>query len=920
MYQSKAVSIIIWLICVGAWGYGVLQMPQPTTIVVSELSDVATEYSFQYPEQWDDYIPFRWSQGTATLALAPLPSTHVIVDIYAVGHQPQQAFTLTISGAHSQHLQTVEQRFRHYRVLFMQPVSWIPTMQPPQLVMRTETATQGERTLGMATAHITTETIRQRDAQWWWDVLWVAFTLWMCGIWGRRSWQAYHWMILVGITALLMFIEWLAVPSGYMRSTQIIGILLCQDYQRYSIRLQNGWNRLYHWLTATTEGDSPIHPVLTQWFNVCGLANIATNIVVRLRAGDSAEFWDRLLYLAPFTVAVLYMSTRRLEMRWRPNAFLRTIWQGGLTLSWVILLWQGFQPEALRPGVIPRFAGFDHWVLLITVVIAVLLHWSHHRAVQHVWTRWMLRVVATWLVVVATSTLWQGNDQYHNLFIMNEVLAPVSQRTAGHDFIPHYSIVFSLIPQLLLPWQHQLGAAQFVDIVFYSLKICGMALVVLVIRTVARMFPRADYATAILFVLPVIALSAYPWWNPVSASTPIMDFLAYIPVRLFSIMIPVVVIGIGIVAGFGMFNNSDFGVFAAAALGITLVISPTQPLWAQRMKTGAWYTIGIIGGYIIIALAYLLLQKPLTLEHLFWFQRQYGAGFGALMIRSPGPGVFFIVVAVSLWVVICTALLDTPTLRSWIVADRLRIRIITLTVYFASCAAFGLVYYLNRSSAAGQLSMSFIPFWLAGIGVWRLLSLTPNRRGVAHTAFHVFIALPIALSISFFHIPRWPPTFDTFSREIYREQQESRSASSAPDDDARSVWPFIAAQHSATYLRDRGLRVAYFGPWAHIFAVYTDIPSSLLFNRPVDGNVSAFSKRQLCANIAANHYNALVLPDITANTTHLCRDFVLVTSPHLPLNVAIAHAWMVAQPHAWDTLRTQLDVCAENPRRFVPCR
>jgi hypothetical protein len=702
------------------------------------------------------------------------------------------------------------------------------------------------------------------------------------------------------------------------------------------MRLQRGWQRLHQWLTAAPEAQVLAHSVIAHWYTVCGLANLASIIIVWLRAGSSDESWDRLLYVATFVVAIAYMCVQNYGMRWQTPPFLRTLWRGSLVLSWSILIWQGFQPEVLRPGVIPRFAGFDHWALLMTAVIVVAWPWAHQVVTRHAWARWMLHMSAIWVGIVATSTLWHGNDQYHNLFIMNEVLAPVSQRTAGHDFIPHYSVVFSIIPQLLMPWRQLLGAESFINIVFFSLKTCGIALVALVIRMVARMFPQPDYTRAVFFILPIMALSAYPWWNQVATSTPIMDFLAYIPVRLFSIMIPISValwilerrafamthssiIGMGMVAGFCMFNNSDFGLFAAAALGITLVVLPTQRTWRTRIQTGVSFTGGIIGGYLVIALGYWVLQKPLTFEYLFWFQRQYGGGFGALMIRSPGPGVFFIVVAVSLWVVVCVTLLSTPGLQSWVVADSLRTRIATLVVYFASCAGFGIIYYLNRSSASGQLSMSFIPFWLALIGLWRLTTMTAHPRGSAQTAHHLLIAVPIALSVSFFLLPQWPPALATFSREIRLEQQASIPAATTSNTDARSVWPFVAAQQSAAYLRDHGFRVAYFGPWANIFAVYTDIPSSLLFNRPVDGNVSALSKRHLCASIVANQYNALVLPDITATSTHLCRDFVMITSSQLPLSVAIAQTWIEAQPQSWEILHTQLNVCAETPRRFVPC-
>lgn len=938
MHQSKAITITMWLICVCAWGFGVLNIARPTTtIAISELSEVATEYSFQYPEQWDARIPFRWSFANAQVTLAPLRSDHVVVDVYAIGHQPQQALTFTLSGGEPQHIATTDQQFRHYRLLFIQSVPWLPSTHMPQLSIHTETATLGERTLGVAIAHITTEPIARQDARWWWDLVWVAVTLWMCGVWTRSSWYAYRWIGLLGVTTLLLGLEWLVVADGYMRGVQIISVLIFQDYQRYPLRLRNGWQRLHQWLVPTAEEHAPISRIITQWYTVCALANVVTIVIVWLRAGASDESWDRLFYVATFAVAVAYMSTQLSGWQWQPSMVVRTLWQGGLALSWGILLWQGFQPEALRPGVIPRFAGFDHWFLLITVVIVAAWTWGSTRVTRHPWARWLLRFVATWVVVVAISTLWQGNDQYHNLFIMNEVLAPVSQRTAGHDFIPHYSVVFNIIPQLLLPWRAALGAAVFVDMVFFSLKISGIALVALVIRTVAHLFPRPDYPKAILFIVPIMGMSAYPWWHMVATSTPIMDFLAYVPVRLFSIMIPIVValwllerhafamsrssvIGIGLVAGLGMFNNSDFGVFAAAALGITLVVSPTQTSWIRRIGTGATYTGGIIAGYLVIALCYWALQKPLTLEYLFWFQRQYGAGFGALMIRSPGPGVFFIVVAVSLWVVVCVALLSTASLRSWLSADGMRMRIATVTVYFASCAAFGLIYYLNRSSAAGQLSMSFIPFWLAIIGLWRLAAMAPHPRRSASTALHVLVAVPLALSVSFVRMPQWPPAFNTFSHAIHLEQQASMPSDAPKGEDARSVWPFAAAQQSATSLRDRGFNVAYFGPWAHIFAVYTDIPSSLLFNRPVDGNVSATSKGHLCATIAANHYTALVVPDVTASTTHLCGDFVLITTQQLPLRVAIAQSWIDAQPKAWATLRTQLDVCATTPRRFMPCQ
>lgn len=933
-------AVFIWLVCLCTWGYGFVALAQSAhernNIVISELSEIASEYSFQYAEQWDSRIPFRWSYAQAHVAFVAPPSSHIVVDMYAIGHQPQQPLEVTLSsGGSAQHVYTTDLQFRHYRLLFARPNAWIPSTQTEQLTINTETLDTDGRTLGLAVSRIRTEALHQWDWMWYWEFVWAAITLWMASVWGRRSWQPYHLLFAVSITACMIGIEFLSMPRGYLRGIQLITILVCQDYQRYPAHIQHLWGRIQQWLTASNAEHTPMATLLRLWFESSGIATIGITGVLWLRAGDSAEIWDRWVYLTTFIIASAVMIAHVLGIRWQRNRIHNTMWYGGMALCWIILLWQGFQPELLRPGVIPRFVGFDYWVLLITFTVIALWYQGEQLIRQYSWARWGVRIFAAWVTINGIRMLMAGNDQYHNLFIMNEVLAPVSNRTAYHDFIPHYAMVFNSIPYLLLPWKPVLGAEGFIDVVFITLKICGFALIYLVIRTVAHMQTRPSYAQASILVLPIMTMAAYPWWNQIALSTPIADFLAYIPVRLFSIIIPIAIatwvlerqqytprwyhlLIIGGVAGFGMYNNSDFGVFAAAALGIMLVISPIHETWSQRIRVGSVYTAGIISAYVGIVLCYALLQKPLTPEYLFWFQRQYGSGFGALMIRSPGPGGMFIIVTVSLWVTLCVSYIGIPALRTWLASDRLRIRIAMQSVYFASCAAFGLIYYLNRSSAAGQLSINFIPFWVASIGVWRLISSAGTPQSLARSAFQLFIAVPIALSVSFIHLPIQPQAFASFSQEIVREQRAS-----APDgkmsDDTHTVWPFEAARRSAAFFHTFNISVGYFGPWAHIFATYTDIPSSLLFNRPVDGNVSPASKRALCTDITDKGYTVLIMPDVTTNTKHLCGNYTIITSDQLPLNVAVATEWITTHSQQWQIMREQLNVCPSSTRQFIPC-
>ena len=911
-------SISIWLICMLIWVIGFQFFYKNAYIDAARLSEQTTDGTFQYLEFWNKTIPFRWSTQSATVQFNAPVSDYLVVDINAVGHTTPQAVNLQYRFNTTQEItfNTTNQQFRHHLLLIIAKPFFIPRWQYPTLSINTEMMSLQNRQIGLGVQRIQTKSYGIYGFVFLWEIVWVALCFWVCVCMISPIWRKWQWRIVITVLGLLLLAEYYAVPRLVNRYIEITAMLIFLDYRRFPRMFRVFVQRVSGWMVRRVYNYSSLQQhIISDWFTSVGLAGIGLGIVVWLRHGNPDEAWDKYIFLVVFGVSVAYNGIKTLLGKFLSRDIrYRMLGRVVIITSWVVLIINGFQYEELRAGTIPRFVGFDWWFLLMIMLMSPFIRWLLDDENPNKWRAFLTYVFAAWIVVASGVTLVMGNDFVHNLYVINETLIPAVNRFAYDNFIPQYTTMFNGFVSIFVYVYRQYTPVDIIDFIAQIIKLTSVGTSVVLVYMVYRILPKPSWVKAIIITLPTVFMASYPVWNRIIVSTPSVDIYSIVPIRYFSL----VVIGfvgttvlqyfkqhirlyvhvvLGVVAGLVIFNNNDFGFMAAFALGITIVVNPYLTNWKHIILNAIGYIGGIILFFPIIAfINWMWYAHQFNDAYIFWFVRQFGGGFGALMIQYPGPGVLVIALVIPLAIAVLRSVF--LPLRAHLLTQSPRVMYTYLQLlYFSVASCMSLLYYLNRSTA-NNLGITFILLIVAFVCLWALDErITRRQQSVMHYALHSIIAIPIVIGLVFMNIPVSSQLVYRFSDriEVERNQAIQQSASHS---DSESFLPMVSAKNTAQLLDSFGIHSAYYGPWANIMQVYAKIPSALIFNHPLDGSLGPQTYKILCAHTFEPGVDALIVPKLMIKLNFVCPDFVVYDSPVFPLPIALNRADTQFDMHA----------------------
>ena len=908
MYMTVRISSIsIWLICVLTWIIGVQIFHKDASIDVAQLSEKDIAGSFQLAELWNETIPFRWSAQSATITLKPPIGDYLVVDMIAVGHKTPQPVNLQYRFNTTQAItfNTTNQQFRHHLMLIIAKPFFMPWWQDPTLSITTETLSTAGREIGLGVQRIEIAPYGVYGLVFLWELLWVALCCWVCVGMLSPLWRLWQWRIVIVVLGLLLLAEYYAVPRVVQRYIEITAMLIFCDYRRLPQVLRGWVQRVSRWVLRCVSDYSALqHHILSDWFTSVGLAGIGVGLVVYLRQGNPDEVWDKYIFVMVFGVSVAYSGIKSLidrllsrDIRYR--ILLRTV----VITSWIVLIINGFQYEVLRADTIPRFVGFGLWFLLIIMVTSLFIRWLLDDNTVNPWRTVLIYGGAAWVVVTSGAALVVGSDYYHGLYVINETLTPAVNRFVYDDFIPQYTTMFNGFVALFVYVYQQYTPVMMIDFVELIIKTTALATSVVLVYLVYRILPKPSWAKAIIITLPTVFMASYPVWDRVIVSTPSVDIYSIVPVRYFSLVvlgfvgttviqyfkqhIPVYVhVLLGVLAGLVIFNNNDFGFMAAFALGVTIVASPYSTSWKHIIRNASAYIGGIILFFPMMAfINWVWYARQFNEAYIFWFVRQFGGGFGALMIRYPGPGVLVIALAIPLAIAVLRSVF-LPWRTQLLTQPPRVIYAYVQLLYFAVASCMSLLYYLNRSTA-NNLGITLIPLIVAFVSLWALDgSVTRRQHSVMHYALQCIVAIPIVLGLVFMNVPDFSKIAYRFSDQIAAERNLAIQRSATGSDSA-SLLPMASAKQTAQLLTSSGLHPAYYGPWANTMQVYAQIPTALIFNSPFDGLFGGQTQTVLCDNAFPAGVDVLIMPKLMLTEKLTCANFAVYDSPVFALPIAI---------------------------------
>lgn len=931
--RSRVASAILFLCCLLAWVLITTSLNSRTTLVDKDTPNIDNT-SFQYLEQWGDETKFRWSNRTIFLTMPPTLTPYQIVNLALVGHQPQQPFHIELrhNGTQTIALTTHEQRFRNYQVLFQRSTQWIPALQAPQLIVQTQVKTVENRVLGIGVHTIQIVNVGTLGMAFWWELVWVIFTLFVTSFAISQTWYTLRWAISILACIGLVLAYQRSLAQVYIRIFELSTVGVFLEYRYFPRFMQQSIERTKSWLAFLEHAPDSLGQRLSQqWFVSVGLSGIGVGFLWWARHNDSAEWWDIALYL--LVVLVSSISTIWNIVRpMKPDQDVAHMLQKrtiiaivGVLSGWFFIVFFGFQNELLQPYAIPRFIGFDYWFLLILVIVSVVFPYIIEKSHTTRWGYGITLVVALWICVVSISTIFVANDAFHNTYVVNEILTQVVGRLAYHDFVPQYSTLLNMWVWMVIQWPIITESTDIINISVYGIMLTTIVVAVLLVHIIYQSMERKSVPLAIIFALPTMIMSSFPIWNRIIESTPSADFYSIVPLRLFSIIVPFFV-GIhffekwnstirphqawylGVIIGIIIFNNNDFGFMAAFTLGIIVIFNPYIKHWSARFMSGLYYFVGILSFFFIIISSYSLMGKPFHTEFLFWFSRQFSGGFGALMIAFPGPGTMIITIAVALCVIAGLNIIRTSVNREWLIENPLRMRNYLQFSYFGIIAAISLFYYINRSSAR-SLGISMIPLAISFYAVWNLIRFNSSAIPTITTSIVRSAALfPVALIFGYTLLPTSIYSPLKYTETIMHER--TADVLESPDHtDRLSDWPFDSIKLTATKLSEENLRVGYYGPFAQIAQIYTNVPSTLMFNHPHDMIISNTTKQLICRNVFNNQVEVVIIAEVSIEQNEFCDSYTRYKSPLFPATIAFDPNVFTQQPRRFAELSERLQLC-----------
>jgi hypothetical protein len=514
-------------------------------------------------------------------------------------------------------------------------------------------------------------------------------------------------------------------------------------------------------------------------------------------------------------------------------------------------------------------------------------------------------------LIFSLLSFWQSSnsliDPGHSEYVINEIFAQLSGSWSFSSFIPQYQTFFGFF---LMPFSQHMDLYQLSNFIIVGLTMTTYLTLTLTVYLCWLAIGKKSVILAIAIVIPLTSVTPFPDRSGFTGS--IASLLSALPIRVFPgillllvtyfaikrinsdpVQFNLLTILVGILGGIVAWQSQDFGVAAVFAMFITFLIANKRKIFDFRNVF--FLLLFFIVGLLVYPLVAFLSGNSLKLEYLLFFQRQFGSGFGAEMMRTPGPILIVLPLIVSLIVIHGLTLLSV---KSDGMHDGVIRSASTIGFYAATWSFLGFVYYVNRSYASGQMQILLLPISLslgALIGVYleKQRTQTNSKRArkqlsvkKLHSSQLLFYCLLFSLpfgslllspnpGIEILRIsssnesPRWPPN------SLSDALQDGRIASRVFD--------------------DSGTRLGYFGNSGVLFQLDTGIPNLLLLNSPSDLVIGEGTYRIACTNLQRINPDGILLDDAGATFVKdrggvLCNDYSLqdrlpIRSGHFMLRI-----------------------------------
>ncbi len=616
------------------------------------------------------------------------------------------------------------------------------------------------------------------------------------------------------------------------------------------------------------------------------LTGLVISLVQLLRGPAQSEGPDKVIYLLALLIAGVFLligfskigkATGR--YLYGSLAFLVTaVGIGGVEehepINGVVLsdrLWLGFGPYVLLLA------------LLITPIVLKIIEW---RSLNPLW-KLLLSTLFFINAILVIPSLWQSAanviDADHSEYVINELIAPLVGYWPYSDFIPQYQSFYGF---LLKPFAGSMSAAAISNLAILSLTIMSFVSLILGVLIAYRALDRRSIVLATGLIIPITCLTQFPVREGYLGS--IAALLSGLSIRIFPglVLITLLILLIrrssagsvskkvvayllfGFLAGITTWQSQDFGIAAVVTSFLTIAFASSQRIFEVRNTIFA--LIGYLPGFALYPIIASASANPVDFKFFLFFARQFGSGFGAERIRTPGP-VLFILPLVVLLVVVHGIYLYHSKKSTSQSGDYSLNSLIGFT--FGLWSLFGFTYYLNRSYASGQMQVLFLPLAISLAAFVGILIKEPVKslvfgdlakgflfspRHVKERNFAWVLPLLLIISIPFASLLLTPnPSV---------EMKRINEGTTAPRWPKATILASVSdAKAAALYATNNGQSLGFFGASSYYVEKETGVKSVSILNSPFDLFMSQKTAQVSCEYIFKINPDTLVLSDEGAN-------------------------------------------------------
>lgn len=521
-------------------------------------------------------------------------------------------------------------------------------------------------------------------------------------------------------------------------------------------------------------------------------------------------------------------------------------------------LWLGFGPFVLVLA-----------LLLIPVIFRVIEWKSLHTSIKVIIST---ITVANLLLVI--PSFWQNSasviDPDHSEYVINEMFGPLNGNWPYSDYIPQYQTFYGFFLKPFLGGASAIAASNSFLIFLTALSYLTIAIGVFLSW---QGLQKRSWILAIALTVPFMGLTQFPTREGYLGS--IAALLSGLSIRIFPGILLFLVafyirfkrnsnswyLVLGVLGGLVSWQSQDFGIAAVVSIGFLILVSIGFANSKSYLKASI-YSGGLLIGLSSYPVIGKIFGHSIDMNYFLYFARQFGSGFGAEGMRSPGPVLYILPLIVFLFVLHGVVLTRSRNDESLVNSSY-------IGFFMATWSMLGFSYYLNRSYASGQMQVLFLPIAISVASMVGVFNINSDSGKVFSSSFKDQI-----LSAKYFQEKKFGTLIPVASicslmfATILLTPNPSVELKRIDEGAKQARWPKATvlasvkdAKAAKAYAEGKKLTIAFFGASSQYVEQETGVKSASILNSPFDLMMSQQTVTTSCNYIFKLNPEVLVVSD-----------------------------------------------------------